>query len=87
MQCKGNRGAKLYTSSPGDYVDVASPDEASLWQMLCMHRERILTQMGYGLSNIHTSELEGIMKGDVLSRISREFRGRSANTINSDLLS
>lgn len=49
--------------------------------------ERILTQMGYGLSNVDTSELEGIMKGDVLSRISREFCGRSANTINSDLLS
>lgn len=64
MQCKGNSWAKLYTtSSPNGYVDVASPDEASLWQMLCMHRERILTQMGYGLSNIHTSELEGIMKG------------------------
>lgn len=54
--------------------------------MLCMHRQRILIQMGYGVSNIDTSELEGIMKGDV-SKISREFCGRSANTINSDLLS
>lgn len=88
MQCvQGKSLAILYTSSPSDYVEEASPDEASLWQMLCMHRERILTQMGYGLSNIDTSELEGIMKGDVLSRISREFCGRSANTINSNLLS
>lgn len=68
-------------------MEVASPDEASLCQMLCMHRQRILIQIGYGVSNIDTSELEGIMKGDVLSRISREFCGRSANTINSDLLS
>lgn len=65
-------------------MEVASPDEASLCQMLCMHRQRILIQMGYGVSNIDTSELEGIMKGDV-SKISREFCGRSANTINSDL--
>lgn len=68
-------------------MEVASPDEASLCQMLRMHRQRILIQMGYGVSNIDTSELEGIMKGDVLLRISREFCGRSANTINSDLLS
>ena len=29
--------------------------------------------MGYGLSNIDTSELEGIVKGDALSRISKKF--------------
>lgn len=50
-------------------------------------QERFLAQMGYGLSNIDTSELEGIVKGDALSRISKEVCGRSANTLNSDLLS
>lgn len=45
-------------------------------------QERFLAQMGYGLSNIDTSELEAIVKGDAL-----EACGRSANTLNSDLLS
>lgn len=50
-------------------------------------QKRLLAQVGYGLSNIDTSELESIVKGYALSRISKEVCGRSANTLNSDLLS
>lgn len=53
---------------------------------VCAHRRDSLAQIGYGLSNIDTSELEGIVKGGALTRISKEVCGRSANTLNSDLL-
>lgn len=95
LQCSVLQGNSLSipytTSSPGVYMEVAFSGLSSGWSLImvdavCAHRRDSLAQIGYGLSNIDTSELEGIVKGGALTRISKEVCGRSANTLNSDLL-
>jgi len=39
------------------------------------------------VSNTDTSELQGIVQGEALTGISKEVCSRSANTLNTDLLS